>query len=60
QDINTMEKKQFEIPEVKVVETRPRSIIAQSPCSEDGCSSDDCTTFSGCTYVTCLYYEVAE
>ena len=37
QDIYTMENKPFESPEVKVLEIRPRSIIAQSECTTDSC-----------------------
>ena len=40
QKIHTVKKKQFETPEIKVVEITPRSIIAQSPCTGDACSYD--------------------
>ena len=35
-----MEKKQFEAPEVKVIEITPRSIIAQTTCTGDACTMD--------------------
>ena len=45
QDINAMEKKPFESPEVKVIEITPRSIIALSPCPEDVCVHVQCTVY---------------
>ena len=41
-----MEKKPFEAPEVKVVEIQPRSIIAQSSCTEYECPPNH----AGCTF----------
>ena len=54
QDINAMEKKPFESPEVKVIEITPRSIIAQTTCTHEGCPMD-----TACTHVACVY-EVSE
>ena len=45
-----MEKKLFEAPEVKVVEVKPRSIIAQSCASDTACTCDSCTTDTWCSY----------
>ena len=54
QKIHTMEKKPFEAPEVKVMEIRPRSIIALSPCTGDACITDIPCLEDVCVNVHCV------
>ena len=51
-----MEKKQFETPEVKVAEIKPRSIVAQSECDHEGCPTDISCHEDVCVHVQCPVY----
>ena len=51
-----MEKKPFEIPEVKVIEITPRSIIALSPCTDDIPCPEDVCVHVQCTFYCSEYY----